>query len=205
VRMASAISVFLDSWPDPINRNIKELKPFQRVKKGVPCYNRAGFPRSCGLSMYSRRNVVRYVKEACPPIGKFTAGNPPFLANLSGRGSNLRYIREARLPLFSIQFSFLLPFFCPPTTQNSLLFYVDAPFSSWLCHHSLLLYHFPPLLPTTRENMPAAQNHPPFIHVNVAPDTRKMSLTNLSYPIRTTHTPWVDSSVPLVIKVHYLK
>jgi hypothetical protein len=117
----------------------------------------------------------------------------------------LRYKREVCLLLFSTQFGFLLPFFCPPTTQNSVLLYVDAPFSGWLCHHSLLFLNYPHLLSTTREDMPAAQNHLPIIHVNVATDTRKISLANLSYPIRSNHTAWVEPSVPLVIKVHSLK
>lgn len=101
--------------------------------------------------------------------------------------------------LFSSQFGFLLPSFRPPTTQN-LLFYVNAPLSIWLCRHSLLFLNYPPLLPTTREDMQTAQNHLPFNHVNVATDTRKISVVNLSYPVRPIHTPWVESPAPLLIK-----
>ena len=161
----------------------------------------------CGLSMCLRHNVVRYVKAAYPQIGKFSAGT-----SISGQPSGARFefavykrIREGLLPFFPIQFGFLLPFFRPPTTQNSLLYYSDAPFSDWPCHHSLLFLNYPHLLPTTRQDMPAAQNHPPFNHVNVATDTRKISLANLSYPIRSNHTAWVEPSVPLVIKVLSLK
>ena len=203
--MVSEFQFYWTARPDPRSHNIKELRLFQRVNKGVPCCSHAVSLCSCGLSMYSRGNVVRYVEAAYPQIGKFSAGNPPFLANLPGRGSNLGHIRESRPPFFPSSSASCSPFFCPPTTQNSLLFYVDAPFSGWLCHHSLLFLNYPHLLQTMRQDMPAAQNHLPFIHVNVATDTRKISLANLSYPIRSNHTAWVEPSVPLVIKVRSLK
>ena len=110
-------------------------------------------------------------------------------------------------PFFPIQFGFFLPIFLPAhdTLQNSFLFYLHAHFSGRACrHHHLLVINYPLLVSTTRQNMPAAQTSLPFINVNVAPDMRKTSLPNLSYPIRPTHTPWVESSVPLVITVRYL-
>jgi len=107
-------------------------------------------------------------------------------------------------PSSSVSFS---PFFLPAhdTQQNSFLFYLHAHFSGRACrHHHLLVINYLLLVSTTRQNMPAAQNSLPFINVNVATDMRKTSLPNLSYPIRPTHTPWVESSVPLVITVRHL-
>ena len=106
---------------------------------------------------------------------------------------------------FPIQFSFFLPFFArpQPTRQNSLLFYLDAPFSGSPCHsHHLLVLNHPPLVPTTRQNMSAAQNNLS-LNVNMATDMRKTSLPNLSYPIRPIHAPWAEPSVPLVVKACY--
>ena len=151
-------------------------------------------------------NVVRYVKAAYHSSnGKLLCREP----SISGQPSQARfefavYKRKPSFPFFHLVRPPLF-FFRPPTTQNSLLSYVDVPFSGWICHHFLLFLNCPHLLPTTRENMPAAQNHLPSIHVNVATDTRKISLVNLSYPIRPTHTPWVESTVPLVFKVCYVK
>ena len=58
------------------------------------------------MFVMSRQRII-------PQIGKFSAGNPPFLANLPGRGSNLRYIREGRLSLFFHPVRLPTPFFSP--------------------------------------------------------------------------------------------
>jgi len=50
--------------------------------------------------------------------------------------------------------------------------------------------------------MPGGKKNP-FPNINLAADRGKTSLPELSYPIRSIHTPWVESSVPLVIKVRY--
>ncbi|KIM49754.1 hypothetical protein M413DRAFT_6653 [Hebeloma cylindrosporum] len=47
--------------------------------------------------------------------------------------------------------------------------------------------------------MPQAQNNPSFSDVKLSKDLRTTLLPNLSYPVRPIHTPWVESSAPLVI------
>lgn len=136
-------------------------------------------------------------------IGRVPPVEPPFLVNFPGRSSNLLY-KSTHLFFFPIQFGFLSPFFTRlrHTQQNSFL---DAHFSGSICHHHPLLVLHPPLVSTTRQNMPAAQNNVSFTNVNLATDMRKTSLPNLSYPIRPIHNPWVESSAPLVIAARYLQ
>jgi len=132
----------------------------------------------------------------------------PFLANVPERGSNLLCRRCPSTPLFFPSRSVSLsPFFArpQPTRQSSLLFYLDAPFSGRSCHpRHLLVLNYPPLVPTTCQNMAAAQNNLS-LNVKMATDMRKTSLPNLSYPIRPIHAPSIEPSVPLVVKACYFR
>ena len=140
-----------------------------------------------------------------PQLERSPPGEPPFLANLPERCSNLLYKRRPCIPFFFLSNSVSpCPLFFGPSQhiqQNSLLFHRDAPFSGRPCHHLLVVKL--DLLPTTRQKMPSAQSNLPSINVNTSTDMHKTSLPNLSYPIRPIHT-WVDSSVPLVITARYL-
>jgi hypothetical protein len=165
-----------------------QLRSFLRVKMGAPCYHDGYF------TTFGRC-------EGSVPFLKFV----PFLVNVLERGSNLLCRRcPSTYPFFfpssSVSFS---PFSArpQPTRQSSLLFYLDSPFSGRPCHpHHLLVLNYPPLVPTTRQNMSAAQNSLS-LNVNTATDIRKTSLPNLSYPIRPPmHAPWAEPSVPLVVK-----
>jgi hypothetical protein len=137
----------------------------------------------------------------------FPPGESPFLANVPERCSNLLYKRRpctSFLPNL-VRFPSSL-FLLANAQQNSLLFYLGAAFSGRPCHHHpLLVPNHPPLVPTTRQNMPAAQNNPSCINVNLPTDMCKTSLPNLLYPIRPIHTPWVEPSAPLVITVRYFQ
>jgi len=159
------------------------------------------------LSKYLTYNVGRYLKAVTiPRIGNVSAGEPPFLANLPGRRSNLLYKRSPSTLFFHpARFFSSLPLPAHNTQNNSFLHYVDAldaPYSGQLCHHPpFSVLNYPHLLPTTRTNMSAAQNTSPSINVNLITGTRE---TPLAYPTQSTRTPWVESSVPLVIKVRVL-
>jgi hypothetical protein len=162
--------------------------------------------------MYWRYNAVLSVNVKVTyhsSIGRVPPGEPPFLANLPERCSNLLYKRRPCTSFFfpSSSVSFF-PFFARQqrTRQNSLLFYLGAPFSGRPCHHHhLLVLNYLHLQPTTRQKMPPAQSNLSSINVNLSTNMRKTSLPNLSYPIRSIHTPWVESSVPLVITARYLQ
>ena len=153
-----------------------------------------------------------YVRSTCkwhtiPQLEGFPPEEPPFLASLPERCSNLLYKRRPCTSFFPhlVRFPSSL-FLLANTQQNSLLFYLGAAFSGRPCHHHpLLVPNHPPLVPTTRQNMPGAQNNPSSINVNLPTDMRKTSLPNLSYPIRPIHTPWVEPSAPLVIMVRYFQ
>jgi len=136
-------------------------------------------------------------------------GHLPEGTSICGQRSRARFeFAVQEKPLYtpfshSVRFPPLLFWPTYNTQQNSLLFYLDVRFSGKLCHpYHLLVFNFPPLVPTTRENMSAAQNNVS-PNINLAMETRKTSLPNLSYPIRPVHTPWVESSVPLVVKACY--
>ena len=181
-------------------------------QKGRTRCNRGSFLCVCG--------PVGVLEVQCCTFGQCESGIP-FLNWKGSRRGNLHFwptfpgavriccIREGPVHSFffpSSSVSFFPFFFARQqhTQQNSLLFYLEAPFSGRPCrHHHLLVLNYLHLPPTTRQKMPPAQSN--LSSINVNPNMRKMSLPNLSYPIRSIHAPWVESSVPLVITARYLQ